>query len=176
MNQIIFSFLNNFALQNHWLDTLVIFCATYLPFWLVAILVSYYLYKFFRKGEFSFYKLKAVSVIILSAFAVWGISQIINFLYYSPRPFWFNDNINLLFTHGNVDSFPSGHTTFFFTLALMGYYYHPKWLFNSLLIGAFLIGLARVVTGVHWPLDIVGGILLSIIGVWTIKKMFKPKK
>ncbi len=183
LNTQIFYFLNNFASQYDWLDTLIVFCAQWLPFILVGIFILYYLrvflsprFKETSEGESAWvYAFKNIFIVLGSTFLVWGFSQIINYFYYSPRPFLVLDDINLLFAHGDVDSFPSGHATFFFSLALMSYYYSPRWLVNLLLVGAVTISIARVASGVHWPMDILGAFVLGGIGVILIKKFILNK-
>jgi membrane-associated phospholipid phosphatase len=69
------------------------------------------------------------------------------------------------------NSFPSGHTTTIFVLAglicMQQVSNTLKWLMLSL---AVLVGLSRIACGVHWPLDVSGGMLggwLSAVGgVW----------
>ena len=61
-------------------------------------------------------------------------------------------------------AFPSGHTTTVFTFAYVLILFVKKNLWRNLLFSiALLIGLSRVIVGVHWPLDILGGILVGIV-------------
>ncbi len=183
MNEIIFHFLNNFAGHNYWFDTLVIFCAQWLPFWLVGVFLFFHLGRlYFSRSKNSLRNeplrnevFRKVSVVFGSTFLVWGVSQIINIFYYSPRPFVALSNINILFTHGGGDSFPSGHATFFFALAMMSYYYSPRWLYYMLIVGAVVVSFARVIAGVHWPFDILGGFILAYVGIFVIRKLL-PKR
>jgi len=57
-------------------------------------------------------------------------------------------------------SFPSGHTIFIFALATAVYFFHKK-LGYFLYFSGLLIGLARISGGVHYPSDILGGIILG---------------
>lgn len=36
---------------------------------------------------------------------------------------------------------------------------------------ALIIGLARVVAGVHWPLDILTGFLVAFLSVWIAQRL-----
>lgn len=72
--------------------------------------------------------------------------------------------------HRNV-SFPSGHSTAIFTLVgVMVLSLGIKWLRWPLLAFAILVAVSRSVVGVHWPIDLLGGMLggwLSALGgVW----------
>lgn len=174
MNSSVFYFLNNIAGKNETVDFLVLFFAQYFPYILVGIFVVFYFYRFY-KSNFEKKIIKEFLIISSVSMLIWFVSQIINFLYYSPRPFIALDNINVLFEHGNADSFPSGHTTFFATLALMNYLYSPRYFSAFLLLGAILIGVARVISGVHWPLDILGAFAVSFVGVSLIKRFLLKK-
>lgn len=68
---------------------------------------------------------------------------------------------------GNItqsNTFPSGHTTIAWVLAL-NLYVHTRsyWLKNILLSGAIIVGLSRLMVGAHWPLDVSCGALLACI-------------
>ncbi len=68
------------------------------------------------------------------------------------------------------NSFPSGHTTTAFVLAgLVCAQAAPSWFKTFALFLAILVGLSRIACGVHWPLDVAGGMLggwlSAILGV-----------
>lgn len=55
-------------------------------------------------------------------------------------------------------SFPSGHTTTIFLAAsLVWLHFRNGWLRTVVLALAIVVGLSRVVVGVHWPVDVAGG-------------------
>lgn len=57
-------------------------------------------------------------------------------------------------------SFPSGHATTVFALAVVLALWYPRW--RSLFLGlAILVGLSRVVLGAHFPSDVLAGALLG---------------
>ncbi len=61
------------------------------------------------------------------------------------------------------DSFPSGHASRTFLLAILATGLGPAWFAVLLWIWAFLVSLSRVSMGVHFISDTVGGLLLAII-------------
>ncbi len=69
---------------------------------------------------------------------------------------------NFLSRHNASDefSFPSGHTAAAFLYATVLSFYYPQ-LFLIFYLIAALIGLSRVLLGVHFPSDIAAGILLG---------------
>jgi undecaprenyl-diphosphatase len=58
-------------------------------------------------------------------------------------------------------SFPSGHTSAAFLVATVIAYFTPV-LAIPMFIFAFLVGMARIYLGVHYPSDILGGIIFGI--------------
>lgn len=70
-------------------------------------------------------------------------------------------------------SFPSGHTTTSFaiavaiTLALRGK--DSVWIGKALLVWAMLVGIARIYAGVHYPSDVLGGALFGTVfaAIWV---------
>jgi undecaprenyl-diphosphatase len=77
-------------------------------------------------------------------------------------------------------SFPSGHATFAWALAVVLASKEPRarWLFYGL---AFLISLSRIYLGVHYPSDVVVGTLVGLgIGLFSLhiehKILFRRRK
>ncbi len=60
-------------------------------------------------------------------------------------------------------SFPSGHAARSFMLATLAFGFGPPWFALALLIWAPLMSLARVVMGVHYLSDLLGGWFLGFI-------------
>ena len=64
-------------------------------------------------------------------------------------------------------SFPSGHATRSFMLAVMAIGLGPAWFAAILVVWAPLVGLARVAMGVHYLSDVLVGAILGIIMGWA---------
>ncbi|MFQ5661897.1 MAG: phosphatase PAP2 family protein [Candidatus Paceibacteria bacterium] len=155
MNEAIFRFFNDFALRSECLDAVIIFLTDHFGLILIAGLIV-----FIALHKNSKIRFKHAATIIIVALFAWGIAKAIKFFYFSPRPFEALQNVNLLFEHGGGDSMPSGHATFYSALATSFYFYH-KYLAIIYIIGAILIGLSRIIAGIHWPLDILAGYALG---------------
>lgn len=165
MDTKIFEWIHNWTGQYKILDLLGIFLAEYLPYILIIIFVILVLLeKDWRKRLYQLF-LGALSVLLARGIIV----EIIRYFYQSPRPYIalvFKPLIDLEFSN----SFPSGHASVFFALAMTVFLFNKKWSYYFF-AGAILIGLARVYVGVHWPTDILGGIVVGILSalfVWKI--------
>ncbi len=94
----------------------------------------------------------------------------LNLVYYRPRPFASHD-LHLLFYHPSDSSFPSNPTSVGFCIAT------AVWLSNrsagrALYVLAALLGLARVISGVHYPTDVLGGALIGIVSAYLVVRKF----
>lgn len=95
----------------------------------------------------------------VSLFASWMIGH----LFPHDRPL--AENIGYSFLHHAADdSFPSDHGTVTFTFALAFLCWHRLWSGSLLMVLAVIITRSRVYLGVHWPLDMFGGLLAGMIG------------
>lgn len=68
----------------------------------------------------------------------------------------------------SFQSFPSGDTTTIFALAIVIMFFLPRaaaWV----LAGAALVGLSRIMVGVHFPTDVFGGILTGTFGAFAVR-------
>lgn len=165
MDLFIFQKINQLALKYLWLDTLAIFFAKYFGYILIFLLLLF-LIKNFKKYW------QIVTLSFLSAIlARFIIVDIVRWFFDRPRPFVEN-HVNLLLDRVNQSAFPSGHAAFFFAIAMVIYLYNKK---AGLLffIASLLITIARVFTGVHWPLDILAGVIIGILSAFLVILSFR---
>lgn len=85
----------------------------------------------------------------------------------AEAPFSFVPNLTLY----NHQSFPSGHATTGFAMAMVLVFIWPRMLWPALL-AALLIAMSRVITGQHYLTDIVGGAVLGTLGAYAIRYVF----
>ncbi len=177
MNNQIFYFFYSFAHQNIFLDNFIIFCAVYLPY-LVVILGGLFLlfhhevFKADNSIEVLKQKYKEILMMFFSGVLAYVVAHLFKFILNTARPFVFLPNVISLFEKtGNA--FPSGHAAFFMALGMTFYFLHKKvgYLF---IIFALIISIARIVSGVHFPIDIVGGFVLGAI-VSLVIEHFKSR-
>ena len=158
----LFYLLNNLAGQSSFFDGVIVFFASYLAYILIALfLVLLLISQYPKREKFQIFFITTVSTII----ARFGITEIIRFFYHRPRPF-LDLPVHQLLTE-NSWSFPSGHATFFFAMATAVYLYHKKW--GIVFIGAtLLMTVSRVIAGIHYPSDIVGGAIIGIVVAYGV--------
>jgi len=153
----LFYFFNSLAGQSRFLDGAIVFCASYLAYILIAAFLVLVFFSRYQKRE----KVEILLVAgISSVVARFGVTDLIRFFYHHPRPFLALPNVQPLLTE-NSWSFPSGHAAFFFALATAVYLYNKKWGIGFF-IATILMTISRVIAGVHYPSDIVGGAAIGV--------------
>ncbi len=157
MDLTIFHYLNSFAGRYGWLDALAVFSADYLQYWLVGgLLALAYFYR--RQNGFRIF----TDALLAALFSRLILTEIIRFFYEKPRPFEVT-NVYQLVNHSSGGAFPSGHAAFFFALAAAMFLYDRFW-GSVFFVGAVLISVSRVIVGIHWPADILGG---AVVGIFS---------
>jgi undecaprenyl-diphosphatase len=164
LNHQIFLYINSFVSLYHSLDFTMILIARYMPYIFIGLL--FYLWFNKRENEALYSGYATILGIILN--------NIIGLFYFHPRPFMDNIGISLL-SHQPETSFPSDHTTFVLSIALMLVSFKSTRIIGIIsTIFALWCGIARIYCGVHYPFDIVGSIAISIISIIFIN-LFKYK-
>ncbi len=149
------------------MDNLVIFLATYVYLFEIAIMLFY----FFGQSR-SIQK----SIILLSVIffpLAYFIAQIIAVFYFDPRPFVVG-NFTPLISHAPDNGFPSDHMLLTSTIASILYVYNKKIGIVAWII-ALVVGLSRVYTGIHHLTDIIGSIVVAIVSLWVVRRYILPK-
>lgn len=149
-----FRFINNLAGHSVWLDKFIMFTADKMGY----LLVLGVLFLAWKNSN----RIKVLALTIGSAILARAVFvELIRYLFYNPRPYLALENVNILMNHEVSSSFPSGHTTFYFAIAMGVYLYNKKvgWTYFVL---AGLMGFSRIFVSVHWPLDILAGAGLGV--------------
>lgn len=153
------------------MDAVIIFMAEYLP-WITGALVAVFI--LWSRGHSNILKnvrisAEAALAALISRFV---FVEIIRYFYDRPRPFEVLEGARQIIEHSTGGSFPSGHAAFFFALAT-GVFFYKKWwgvLFYAL---ALAISFSRVLAGIHWPTDILGGAVAGVISAWLVDFFIK---
>ena len=104
---------------------------------------------------------------VVSAVALLGSLIINNYIVKNivqrPRPFVTFTDLQIIIPIPSEFSFPSGHTSSSFAAAAVFYRHLPKKLGIPSVILAGLIGFSRLYVGVHYPTDVIAGVLMGIL-------------
>jgi len=139
-------------------DLLIVFGAKYL---FLAIPAAAFLY-FLKQPASEKKHLLFLSVIALPL--AYAVSRALGYFYYLPRPFVLGNFIPLV-PHGPDNGFPSEHTLFCAAISAVIYISDRK-TGTALWLLTVLVGLSRVLTGVHHFTDIYGAMAISAASVW----------
>lgn len=121
-------------------------------FWLIGLGLLWWL------GDETWEQLALVMIIGIVITAV--VVMVIKFTVRRRRP---QGEWGRIYRSTDPHSFPSGHAARSTMLAVIALGLGPLWLGLSLLIWAPLVGLARIILGVHYPSDVLAGMVLGII-------------
>ena len=175
MNHNIFYALNSLSNQSPFIDWLITFCAVYLPYIVIFAAIVFVVYHKHGKGGEPILQLVKIHfreflTLILSVLITWGIIAILKELIGAPRPYLALGDFTPLFPYGGYDSFPSGHAGLFAAIAGSVFIFHRRVGFFFLGF-AVLIGIARIVAGVHFPIDILAGLIIGFFGVQIVYRL-----
>ncbi len=106
-----------------------------------------------------------------SALLALGLAHLITDLWARPRPYTAHPGDAHLFVPASHDpSFPSDHATAAFAIAVAILLRHRKAGIVALVVAA-LVSISRVVVGVHYPSDVLGG---AVIGTLAALVLWHP--
>lgn len=124
---------------------------------------------------FTFFSSSALQVTAIASAIALAVSHmpvaVIKKLYPRSRPYLALDEIHVLANPLKDHSFPSGHTTAIFSVVLPVILYSPLTA-GFLLPVALLVGISRIFLGLHYPSDVLAGIILgSSVGLCSFLLM-----
>ena len=173
LNDTILLALHNIVAQGGPFADLVYWIADRLDVWVIAFLLLWFLHRAWKKHLtsqrlFCFSCFHEVIMVMLTGILAWSASALLKVLLTTLRPFAIESlSIIPLFVPVDPWAFPSGHAALFVALGLITWF-HDRVAGTVALIAGTLIALARVMAGVHFPIDIVGGALVAGIVVGSI--------
>ena len=171
LDQKLFIWINSFAGKSSIVDNLAsILCSDhFFPVLLSLLLLGLWFGSNNLKNRVIYQKCVFISFIGL-AIANLNVA-LVNFIFFRDRPFN-NHEVTLLFYEPTDSSFPSNAIAATTALAC-GIWIANKRL-GSISFGAVLIfGFIRIFSGIHYPIDILGGLLIGILSTVVARYIIK---
>ncbi len=91
-----------------------------------------------------------------------GVNVLLNVAFPRPRPFLVLP-AHVLGARPHDPSFPSDHAAFASAIAIVLLMWGDRTWGTASAIGALIIGVSRIIIGVHYPTDILGGFLVGMV-------------
>jgi undecaprenyl-diphosphatase len=148
-------------------NSFIIFGAQYL-IWIIAVIAIIYIAKQKKVKQL---KIILLGIIILPVSYI--AAKILAHFYYDPRPFVEN-NFMPLIAHAADNGFPSDHALFGAAIASVVYFFNKK-IGIILFILTLLVGLSRVLAGVHHLVDIIGSLVIAITVAALVYEILKRR-
>lgn len=178
MNNLIFLKFYNLSHNSVIFDHFIYFIAYVLPFLVVigAFIFLIFHHEILKSENILKALLKKWKEILISFFSsvsAWCVATLIKIIMKAPRPYLVSPDLKPILTKTDF-SFPSGHATFFMALGVAIYLSHKKAGIVFIIL-AVLIGLSRIIAGVHFPIDIFAGFCLGFLIAVFIDYLYKRK-
>ncbi len=161
------------GIRSEMLDSIMVFVSYLGNSGIIWIIIGLLMMLFKR------YRKCGISIILALIFCLIFGNGILKNLIARERPCWIDESVKLLIAVPRDYSFPSGHTFSSFAASACIIYWHKREGVIALLL-AMLISFSRLYLFVHFPTDILGGIVLGIIasifGIYLTKKLHKKNE
>lgn len=166
MDVFLFHIINGLAGKNGALDAFGIFAAVILlP--VLFMLVVPMVFSMKKPGQDAWWQLALK--IWIAALAAYGIVRLLGLFAFRARPFLaLSDMKQLITLSPDLSSFPSGHASVAFALAFMAWRADRIWGSVFLALAA-LISFGRVFVGVHFPFDILAGVVVGYLAACIVQ-------
>ena len=168
MNHTLLLLINGWAGKNHLLDTAMVFCASYLIYLVFAGVAACIIYLAYKK------EWRSIIYFLAALATTFIVLKFVGILNFDHRPFM-DYHLTQLVEHASGKSFPSDHTTASAGIAFgLLFFTRFKKTGAILVLVAALIGFSRIFVGIHYPFDILGGLVAGLVGagiVYGVKKI-----
>ena len=171
----VYHWINGLAGHSHLLDAVMIFFAKdALEIYAVLFVVAW-----FALPKKDIQHRHALVVAGFSGILALLINVVISHIWFRPRPFtvFQKGTFTQLVPHSADASFPSDHASGSFGFAAGSWGHNTKWISHTFTVIAVIVMFARVYVGVHYPTDVIGGMIIGIIAgkvMWKFQRLLFP--
>ncbi|CAB3390729.1 phosphatase PAP2 family protein [Kyrpidia spormannii] len=168
----LFHIVNSQAGHHTWLDGLMSSVAQYsVEIYAIAFIALWLLLPKREEGP-----RHALVVAVFAGILALLVNLVISHIWFRPRPFTVlaAGTFTELIPHAPDASFPSDHASGSFALASATWGKINRWVAAGLTALAVLTMIARVYTGVHWPTDVLAGMVIGVFAGRVIWKIGAP--
>jgi undecaprenyl-diphosphatase len=161
-NFLLFTALINLHGNNSYLNQVMIFGADYIIYFSFILTLAFVFRDKIIGKRVILYLLLTIPICVI-------LIKLTHLFIYTNRPFVAFEFTPLVFA-GNDASFPSRHVSIMSVIFFAHLFNKAKWT-AAFLVMLIWVGLARVYTGVHYPIDILGGVGVGFIAVFLTKQL-----
>jgi len=167
----IFHTVNSGVATRDWLaDTTTTLADILVPLYALATVGLWFLARPYGPTR---WKRASASALVAAAVALLA-NQVISHLWERPRPFTTHPALTHVLGGRTTDpSFPSDHAAAAFAIAFAVLAF-SRWGGALFLAGAALIGLSRIALGMHYPSDVLGGMLVGLAAAALVTHPGRP--
>jgi membrane-associated phospholipid phosphatase len=103
-----------------------------------------------------------------------GLNDAFKVFFHRARPFWIDTRVQAL-RFENSFGIPSGHSQNAAAVwGMLAAFVNRAWFWVVSIVIIFLIGLSRIVLGMHFPSDVLAGWLIGALLAWVMLRLEKP--
>ena len=153
VNISLFRLVNDLGKEYTYLNPVFSFIAEYM----VLILALGVVIIWFTRDKNNRLMILCATITFICAFIIGKIS---GQFHSNFQPFAELSDVNKLIEKEKDNSFPSDHTILFFSYCISFWLFKRGWSILWIML-AFLVGISRIWVGVHYPFDVIAGILIS---------------
>ena len=162
------------SLHNGFLDILTLGIGWITEGGFIWLFFCFLIFIFNREGK----KRKIILILLSLLLNSWIVDVFFKSFFFRSRPYVAIDGIKALGKIWADSSFPSGHVAASVAALVIIFYLfriRQKWLIFSSVIFILFLGFARIYAGMHYPTDILGGIIVGLFSalpvIWLDKQV-----
>lgn len=164
-DNILLFMINGLSGHSVWIDKVIMMISEYGP-----VVFGLYLIGLWFSGnsisEVTENRKRALYAFFAAMLAM-GMNQVISHVWYRNRPY-LDQPVTRLLQGAQDASFPSDHAAGAFSIA--GNLFGRTAGSNALMVFAIFVALSRVYVGLHYPSDILGGMMTGLVSSWLIER------